>query len=274
MLENSSKNENRTKKLAIPTWAWLIILPVWTYGVFVLVQFILAWIAEGLIAVGVPLASMNQVTFVTIISVLAYGLAVFFVVWLPYNLWGKRTTRKELGVPDLPAWMDIFLSVPAYIVYMIVSSIVMMIAVRTIPGLDVTQAQELPFSQTMLATQWQITLAFVVMVVLAPFAEELLFRGYLYGKLRRFAPAIGAILVTSLAFGAAHLWTGGSGPLQWAVALDTMVLSLMLCTLREYTGAIWAGVLVHAIKNGLAFYLLFINPNVIDQLQAGMLLLL
>jgi membrane protease YdiL (CAAX protease family) len=62
--------------------------------------------------------------------------------------------------------------------------------------------------------------------------------------------------------------------LQWAVALDTMVLSLMLCTLREYTGAIWAGVLVHAIKNGLAFYLLFINPNVIDQLQAGMLLLL
>ena len=274
MLENSSKNENRTKKLAIPTWAWLIILPVWTYGVFVLVQFILAWIAEGLIAVGVPLASMNQVTFVTIISVLAYGLAVFFVVWLPYKLWGKRTTRKELGVPDLPTWMDIFLSVPAYIVYMIVSSIVMMIAVRTIPGLDVTQAQELPFSQTMLATQWQITLAFVVMVVLAPFAEELLFRGYLYGKLRRFAPAIGAILVTSLAFGAAHLWTGGSGPLQWAVALDTMVLSLMLCTLREYTGAIWAGVLVHAIKNGLAFYLLFINPNVIDQLQAGMLLLL
>ena len=274
MLENSSKNENRTKKLAIPTWAWLIILPVWTYGVFVLVQFILAWIAEGLIAVGVPLASMNQVTFVTIISVLAYGLAVFFVVWLPYKLWGKRTTRKELGVPDLPVWMDIFLSVPAYIVYMIVSSIVMMIAVRTMPGLDVTQAQELPFSQTMLATQWQITLAFVVMVVLAPFAEELLFRGYLYGKLRRFAPAIGAILVTSLAFGAAHLWTGGSGPLQWAVALDTMVLSLMLCTLREYTGAIWAGVLVHAIKNGLAFYLLFINPNVIDQLQAGMLLLL
>ena len=270
-MENSSSNQPR--RLTIPVWAWLIILPLWTYGVFLLTQVILALAMQGLMLVGVPLESINQVVLVTIVSVLAYGFSALLVVWLPYRFWRSRTTRKELGVPDLPSWMDIFLSIPAYIVYVILSGLVMMVVVKLIPAVDLTQAQSLPYSQMMLVTRWQVLLAFIVMVVLAPLAEELLFRGYLYGKLRRYAPAIVTIVVTSLAFGLAHLWTGGDGPLQWAVAIDTMVLSVMLCTLREYTGAIWAGTLVHAIKNGLAFYLLFINPDIINQIQASVLLL-
>jgi len=35
---------------------------------------------------------------------------------------------------------------------------------------------------------------------------------------------------------------------------------LVLCTLRIVTGSIWAGVLLHMIKNGLAFYVLFVAP--------------
>ena len=123
----------------------------------------------------------------------------------------------------------------------------------------------------MLGASWQYVLAFMTMVVLAPLAEEMLFRGYLYGKLRKAAPIWVSILVASLAFGLAHLWVGGTA-LQWAVTIDTFVLSLMLCALREYTGAIWAGVLLHAIKNGLAFYLLFVNPNVVNQIQAALML--
>ena len=80
-----------------------------------------------------------------------------------------------------------------------------------------------------------------------------------------------AIIVTSLAFGAAHLWGGPGSPLQWAVAIDTMVLGVILALLREYTGAVWASVLVHALKNGIAFYLLFMNPQLIDQLRAAIL---
>jgi membrane protease YdiL (CAAX protease family) len=49
--------------------------------------------------------------------------------------------------------------------------------------------------------------------------------------------------------------------LQWNVAADTFALSLVLCTLRQITGNIWAGVLLHMIKNGIAYYFLFINPD-------------
>jgi len=61
-----------------------------------------------------------------------------------------------------------------------------------------------------------------------------------------------AALVTSLVFAAVHG--------QWNVAIDTFALSLVLCALREVTGTIWAGILLHMFKNAIAFYVLFIYP--------------
>jgi membrane protease YdiL (CAAX protease family) len=95
-------------------------------------------------------------------------------------------------------------------------------------------------------------LAFITLVVIAPFAEELLFRGYLYGKLKSNVPTVVAAITTSLLFGLAHQ--------QLNVGIDVFILSLVLCTLRSLTGSIWAGVLVHIIKNALAYYLLFVAP--------------
>jgi membrane protease YdiL (CAAX protease family) len=95
------------------------------------------------------------------------------------------------------------------------------------------------------------------LVVIAPFAEEILFRGYLYGKLRKSIPTWLAMVVTSALFGAIHA--------QWNVGVDVFVLSMVACSLREVTGGIWAGILLHMLKNGLAFYILFINPSFLVQ---------
>ena len=245
---------------------WLIILPLWTYGAFMLAQLLVGLLQQLLLIIGVPLGSINPATYATVAAAVAYVVALVIVIGVPLLVWKRKTTINELGAHDWPSWMDVVLSVPAFVVYIICSGLVMAILTSILPGIDLQQAQELPFSQSMLGTSWQYVLAFITMVVLAPLAEELLFRGYLYGKLRKTASVWVSILVASLAFGLAHLWVGSS-TLQWAVTIDTFVLSLMLCALREYTGAVWAGVLLHAIKNGLAFYLLFINPSVVDQIQ-------
>ena len=92
----------------------------------------------------------------------------------------------------------------------------------------------------------------MTLVIVAPIAEEVLFRGYLYGKLKGYVPAIWAALATSLLFGIAHF--------QWTVGIDVFILSMFLCGLRSLTGSIWAGILVHILKNALAYYILFINP--------------
>ena len=46
---------------------------------------------------------------------------------------------------------------------------------------------------------------------------------------------------------------------QWNVAVTVFALSLILCSMREITGTIWSGVLLHMLSNGIAFYLLYIG---------------
>jgi membrane protease YdiL (CAAX protease family) len=107
-------------------------------------------------------------------------------------------------------------------------------------------------------------LAFVTLVVIAPLAEEVLFRGYLYGKLKQYIPIWLAVIVVSAIFGIFHLF--GTDPIAWNLAVDTFALSVVLCVLRETTGNLWASVLLHMLKNGIAFYLLFINPAFLSTL--------
>jgi membrane protease YdiL (CAAX protease family) len=41
---------------------------------------------------------------------------------------------------------------------------------------------------------------------------------------------------------------------MWAAAFDTFILSVVLVYLREKTGALYAGMLVHMLNNLLAFF--------------------
>lgn len=67
-----------------------------------------------------------------------------------------------------------------------------------------------------------------------------------------------AVILTSLIFASAHLPEGGSAGPLYIAAIDTFVLSLVLIFLREKTGSLWAGITLHAAKNGIAFVYLFI----------------
>ena len=252
-------------------WSALLLLPVWTYVAFLLAQAVVAGLQWVLLWAGLPLTEVNQTIYATTISAIVYVLAVVIVAGVPYWLWRRKTTKKDLGVADYPAWMDVFLTIPSYVVYMILSMIVLMLALLIVPDINIQQQQQLPFDQSMLGAQWQYILAFLTLVVIAPLAEEVLFRGYLYGKLRKVAPVGLAVIATSLIFAFAHLWAGPGSALQWVVAIDTLALSIVLSLLREYTGAVWASVLVHSLKNGIAFFLLFVGPQFIEQLLAAMM---
>ncbi|HET8671581.1 MAG TPA: CPBP family intramembrane glutamic endopeptidase, partial [Candidatus Saccharimonadales bacterium] len=67
-----------------------------------------------------------------------------------------------------------------------------------------------------------------------------------------------AMVVTSILFGVLHLFGAAEGGLLWIAFIDTFVLSLVLCHLREENGTIWASIGVHALKNGFVFANLFI----------------
>ena len=235
-------------------WGMIVLLPIWVAISFIAAQFITGILLAALDFLQFSLLeTMSNAVFQTIISSFIYILTLVIVAGVPYWLKKKRTNLKVLGLDSLPTWTDIGLSPMAYIGYLIIGYIASYLVVVLIPSFPIDQAQDIGFQ--VLGRQYEYALAFLTLVVIAPIAEETLFRGYLYGKLQKYVPIIPALLATSLLFGFAHLFTANQ--LQWNVALDTFILSIVLCLLRNITGSIWAGILLHMIKNGIAFFILF-----------------
>lgn len=197
-----------------------------------------------------PLIAASETTVGQLISNVAiYVLGVFFVL-LPLII-RKRSGEitKLLGIDKIPAASALGWAAAAFAVYFWVTIIVGLLA-SFIPGFDSDQAQDVGFSDV--TTTMEYIMAFVGLVILPPIFEEILFRGYLFGRLRRYVGFWVTAVVTSAVFGLVHG--------QWNVAVDTFILSLFLCSLREYTGSLWAPILLHAFKNGLAYFFLFIAP--------------
>lgn len=84
----------------------------------------------------------------------------------------------------------------------------------------------------------------LLFVVIAPFVEELLFRGLGYTLLRSVFGAVPAILIVGLAFGA---WHG----LLWAL-LVLVPFGWALAYLRYRTDSVYPGMIVHALFNAFA----------------------
>lgn len=88
---------------------------------------------------------------------------------------------------------------------------------------------------------WQVI---VTAVLIAPLAEEFLFRGYFYPVLKRFAGAVPAALFVSVLFALIH---------NNALALPGLTLLALALTLAyEWSGSIVLPVFMHACFNGLS----------------------
>ncbi len=251
MLANSSELDSTRPKLNMRRKILFSVgYLVWVSLAFFGAQVIVSLLATALSRLKVvDFSLIKESVLSSSIAFISYALALAIIIGVPWIITKQRTKLKDLGMTRLPAWSDILLGPLAYVPYIIISGLLASIA-ATIPGFPTNQIQDVGFSEIL--TRGDMVLAFLTLVVLAPIAEEAIFRGYLYTKLKGITgPIIGAVLV-SICFGALHL--------QLNVAVDVFALSLVLCTLRQVTGSIWAGVLLHMTKNFVAFYVLFVLP--------------
>lgn len=251
-----SEIKNKTLAKLNNYWheSWIVlILPAWVAASFYIAQSVLVGVVGLLVALSIPLESVNKSVLNTVLSALLYIITLLLVAVLPIIVKTQKTDKKEIGLDRLPSWTDILITPAGLIVYLIASSLLMLLMTHLFNWIDVTQIQDTGFDH--LSQYYEYILAFVTLVIVAPVIEEILFRGYLYGKLKKFLPVWVAMIITSVLFGLFH----GS----WALAIDTFSLSIVLCLLREITGSLWASILLHMTKNGIAFYILFINPLIL-----------
>jgi len=90
-------------------------------------------------------------------------------------------------------------------------------------------------------------------VIVAPVAEEIIFRGYFYGVIRRFGGRIPALLTSSLLFAAIHV--------HLPSMLGLGLLAVILCLLYERTGSLWATMTMHAAFNATTIAALIFFPE-------------
>jgi membrane protease YdiL (CAAX protease family) len=199
----------------------------------------------------------------------------------------KRISIKKLGFKK-PKAQDLALVPLVYIVYVFILATSVGIISALYPSFDPEQAQQVGFVG---AAGWQLLLAFIGLVVIAPVAEEMLFRGFLYKGLKRrsgprlliyfglalalvsgaFAGAVAAAVVALLSLLSAAVITNntklgaaiftsmlfGLVHMQWNVAVDTFILSFALIWILEKTGNLWPAIFLHALKNCVAFVFVF-----------------
>lgn len=177
---------------------------------------------------------------------IAEGLAIAGVLSVIKR---RNLGPSTIGLGRKPRWMDIRRAAIGFVIFYGLLIVVGAILSFFVP--DITnQQQDVGFNS--LSGSGDQLLAFVALVVLPPLGEETLVRGYLYSGLRSRLRFVPALLVTSLLFGLAHLQAGTDG-LVWAAAVDTFLLSVVLVYLRDRTGALYAGMLVHMANNLIAF---------------------
>jgi membrane protease YdiL (CAAX protease family) len=236
--------------------AYVLILGV--VVLFLAVQIIVGLLAALLlVSTGTDPDSLDA-TFSNPYILLAVGVAIdavlVAVLYAVYRYF-KLDFWKKIALDKLPSKKAISTAAASYSLYFIAFGAIWAFVQQFVPAIDTEQTQNLGF-ESLQGLEYVAT--FIALVVLPPLVEEILFRGVLFRRLKHYMRTRTAAIITSVIFSAAHLELLGSGSPNLIAALDTFILSLFLIFALEESKSLWAPIIVHALKNALAFTVVFV----------------
>ena len=264
--ETSKKAPSKKpQKQGRKTFFIVLAMLLWVYASITASEYVIGFVMMMLLGA----EAFSQPVVMAVYSALSYVMAMLLIVLLPTRIMTKAKSQKKmdvsqgkrlidwktLGLHKWPTWTDIGLAPVGFAVYLLLANGLIALF-GLFPWFNAGEAQNVGFSYYVTGVDRLI--AFLTLVVIAPIAEEIIFRGWLYGQMRkkiakRYSNTISmivSIFLVSLLFGIVHG--------QWNVGVNVFALSIIQCGLREITGTIHAGILLHMLKNGIAFYLLFV----------------
>jgi len=99
-------------------------------------------------------------------------------------------------------------------------------------------------------------LTFIIIVLIAPFVEEVLFRGLVFGNLKGKSLPV-AYVLTCVLFALSHVWqfaVDGPTVTRFLVMLQYLVPGFMLAWSYDRSGTLWTPIALHAVFNALALW--------------------
>lgn len=176
------------------------------------------------------------IVFTLIQDTVLVGTAVFFAaLTLPPRAWHFGLVRTRL-------WPAVGWSVVAMLSFYV---LVAAYAALVEPDAEQTVAEDLGADRGTLA----LVVAGLVVIAVAPVAEELFFRGFFYRALRTRLGVAAAALIDGALFGAIHF----TGPATLELLPILTLLGVVFCLLYERTSSLYPVIALHAFNNSIAF---------------------
>jgi membrane protease YdiL (CAAX protease family) len=217
--------------------------PAWYAIAGFLVGVVATFIAVGILAAATGTTSADESPAFTIVATLIQGAifvgtaVVFASFTAPPRPWhfGLRRTRLWKAVGWAALGMFSF-----YVFAAVYSAAVHPDAKQSV-------------TESLGADQGTVGLiaAGIMVVAVAPVAEEFFFRGFFYRALRTRFAVITAALIDGVLFGVIHYDFSGSGLLL--ILPPLAVLGFVLCLVYEQTGSIFPTIALHSLNNAVAY---------------------
>lgn len=178
------------------------------------------------------------------LNVCYYALSTVIVFLL-----ARRFLRRSFDVLCDRLWGVLFTVVIAYFLQ---QALMYLVAILELPLGISGDNQNNAAVQEML--QYGFGTMFGIVVFLAPITEEVLFRGAIFGTLRK-RNRLAAYAVTILLFGLLHVWQFVAPGNDWKYLIhiiDYIPATWALCWVYERTGTIWSPIALHMLVNAIS----------------------
>jgi membrane protease YdiL (CAAX protease family) len=223
----------------------LAAVPVWAILAALLVVFVVAAIAFALLAAVVEISG-GEVTEegppgLLISATLVQDAALAAAAVGFAAIWARGLTPATFGLRTVPLGPAVGWSALAYAGFWVATAIFVAIVGEPEQQDLVRDLRE----QDALATLIGFA---VLLTIAAPLAEEMFFRGFVFGVLREKVGTAVGVVVSGALFGVIHL---PSSPLVSVGVLS--IFGVLLCLLYLKTGSLLPCIALHAINNSIAF---------------------
>jgi uncharacterized protein len=209
-------------------------------------------------ALTIPIAPLLRIengltTSTFVIAALTTEIPMLLVVYVRLIVPGA-VTWADLGLRPLRIDYVLRMGLGAGLAGLIVVDIVGTLLSQV--GLRPNQLEQFEFVRS------EGALAFLVLLfsagVVAPFVEELYFRGFIFGLYRRRQPLWVAYVASSLLFTALHLEPNRMNLTQMAgLSVGVFLLAMLLAWLYQHTGSLYPSMLAHAVNNATGLILFY-----------------
>lgn len=191
------------------------------------------------------------------IAALSTQIPILLVLWGRFVL-PKAVSWSELGLKALPIERIVRVGLSMALVGLV--STITVELVLTQVGLRPNQFEQFSFVRS--GGQEGLLVVLFLAAVSAPFAEELFFRGFIFGLYGGRQPLWLAYVVSNGLFAVAHVMPTRMDLAQMAgLAIGILVLGTLLAWTYQHTGSLFPGMLAHALNNATGLILLYSFPT-------------